>query len=109
MVQFAGNEAGGGGIDEHGVREAKFPVSAGDFGDLSIRMRPRVTRVGDQSADFPPFYGQISRVRGRARRRCWGGKSAGRRVGEECRSGWGPDHSRIGKPNSLILPAISAI
>jgi hypothetical protein len=36
-------------------------------------MRPRVARVGDQSADFPPFDGDISRVRGRARRRCWRG------------------------------------
>ena len=36
-------------------------------------MRPRVARIRDQSAYFPPFDGQISRVRGRARRRCWSG------------------------------------
>src|SRR6266478_6386650 len=35
-------------------------------------MRPRVARVGDQSADPPPFYGHVL-ARGRARRRCWSG------------------------------------
>src|SRR5258708_4406872 len=59
-------------IDQHRVREPKFPDTPGDFGDLSLRMGPRVARVGDQSADSPPFYGHVL-ARGRARRRCWSG------------------------------------
>src|SRR5258707_7850480 len=59
-------------VNQHGVREAKFPDTAGDLGHLGLRMRPRVARVGDQSADFPPFDGHVL-ARGRARRRCWSG------------------------------------
>ena len=35
-------------VDQHGVREAKFPDTAGDFGHLSRRMRPRIPRVRDK-------------------------------------------------------------
>src|SRR5712672_43911 len=41
-------------VNQHGVREAKFPDTAGDLGHLGLRMRPRVARAG-------------------ARRRCWSG------------------------------------
>ena len=34
--------------NQHGVREAKFPDTAGDFGHLSRRMRPRIPRVRDK-------------------------------------------------------------
>src|SRR6267378_4192993 len=53
-------------VNQHGVREAKFPDTAGDLGHLGLRMRPRVARVGDQSADFPPFDSDLSRARARA-------------------------------------------
>ena len=53
-------------FNQHGVREAKFPDTAGDLGHLGLRMRPRVARVGDQSADFPPFDSDLSRARARA-------------------------------------------
>src|SRR6267143_2024262 len=53
-------------VNQHGVREAKFPDTAGDLGHLGFRMRPRVARVGDQSADFPPFDGDLSRAPARA-------------------------------------------
>src|ERR1700688_170662 len=36
------------GVDQHRVREAKFPDAAGDFGHLSRRMRPRIPRVRDK-------------------------------------------------------------
>src|SRR5712675_3521224 len=58
-------------VNQHGVREAKFPDTAGDLGHLGLRMRPRVARVGDQSADFPPFDSDLARAG--ARRRCWSG------------------------------------
>src|SRR5258707_13108690 len=53
-------------VNQHGVRTAKFPDPAGDLGHLGLRMRPRVARVGDQSADFPPFDSDLSRARARA-------------------------------------------
>ena len=54
------------GVNQHGVREAKFPDTAGDLGHLGLRMRPRVARVGDQSADFPPFDGKLARAHAQA-------------------------------------------
>jgi hypothetical protein len=50
------------GVNQHGVREAKLPDTAGDLGHLGLRMRPRVARVGDQSADIAIFDGEVSRA-----------------------------------------------
>ena len=36
------------GINQHGVREAKFPDTPGDFGHLSRGMRPRIPRIRDK-------------------------------------------------------------
>jgi hypothetical protein len=52
------------GVNQHGVCEAKFPDTAGDFCDLSLRMGSRVARMRDQSADFPPFDSDLSGAAG---------------------------------------------
>ena len=41
------------GVNQHGVREAKFPDIAGDLGHLGLRMRPRIPRVRDKILYLP--------------------------------------------------------